>query len=99
MPNHPALVLLSDFYAGVEDEVTVGDGDADDVEGLIEGELLADAVGVGLADDGEGVGDGVGLVVLVVLVGCGRPVVGGGVVGCENTVLGETDGVLKLLLT
>jgi hypothetical protein len=90
-------VLLSD-YGVAEDEVTVGDGDVGDGEGLGEGELLADAVGVGvgLTDDGEGFGDGVGLVVLV---GCGRPVVGGGVVGCETTVLGEADGVLELVVT
>ena len=77
--------------------VEVGDGDGVvvvDREGLGDGELLAD--GVGLADDGEGVGDGVGLVVLV---GRGLVVVGGDVVGCCTTVLGEADGALALVVT
>ncbi len=82
------------FYVVVEVFVGVGVGVVSDGEGLAVGELLADAVG--LADEGEGVGDGVGLVVLV---GFGRPVAGGDVAGCVNTVLGEAEGVLGLVVT
>jgi hypothetical protein len=77
-------------------EAGVGDGDVADTdgEGLGDGELLAD--GDGLADVGEGVGDGVGLGFLV---GRGLSVVGGDVVGCWTTVLGEADGALALVVT
>ena len=59
-----------------------GAGDEDDEDALAEVELLADEVG--LVDDGEVLGDDVGLDVLV---GLGLAVVPGTLDGC-STVLG-----------
>ncbi len=81
---HCFYYVVGGFVGGVD----VGDG-----EELGDGELLAD--GLGLAE-GEALGDGVGLIDLV---GRGLPVVGGTVVGCGTTVLGEADGVLELGVT